>query len=144
MLNIEKYKDEIKAEINKDKTLGCVVNKLMGNTCDDYPKCNHCYLKVFDWLLEEYKCPTLDDKGSILNEEEKKILNGLIEVNKELGNSKFLYVSKLSTNDNYSKCYLYFAFENCNICDTITFYSDTIFSRMEINKQYSLEELGLC
>lgn len=138
MLNIEKYKDEIKAELEKYKTLGCVVNKLMGNTCDDYPKCNDCYLKVLDWLLEEYKEP-------ILNEEEKKILNDLIEVNKKLTNSKFLYVTKLFTNNNnYCKCYLYLTFENCNICDTVAFYSDTIFKRMETNKQYSLEELGLC
>lgn len=63
MLNIEKYKDEIKAELKKDKTLGCVVNKLMGNTCDDYPKCNDCYLKVLDWLLQEYKGPILTDEA---------------------------------------------------------------------------------
>ena len=72
MLNIEKYKDEIKAEIGKDKTLGCVVNKLMGNTCDDYPKCNHCYLKVFDWLLQEYKEP-------ILTDEEREYLSAVIK-----------------------------------------------------------------
>lgn len=63
MLNIEKYKDEIKAELEKDSTLGCVVNKLMGNTCDDYPKCNDCYLKVLDWLLQECKEPILTDEG---------------------------------------------------------------------------------
>lgn len=63
MLNIEKYKDEIKAELEKNKTLGCVVNKLMGNTCDDYPKCNDCYLKVLDWLLQEYEEPILNDEG---------------------------------------------------------------------------------
>lgn len=63
MLNIEKYEDEIKAEIGKDKTLGCVVNKLMGNTCYDYPKCNNCYLKVLDWLLQEYKEPILSQEG---------------------------------------------------------------------------------
>lgn len=68
MLNIEKYKDEIKAELEKDKTLGCVVNKLMGNTCDDYPKCNDCYLKVLDWLLEEYKEPLLSDELKRLKE----------------------------------------------------------------------------
>lgn len=68
MLNIDKYKDEIKAELEKDKTLGCVVNKLMGNTCDDYPKCNDCYLKVLDWLLEEYKEPLLSDELKRLKE----------------------------------------------------------------------------
>lgn len=84
MLNIEKYKDEIKAELNKDKTLGCVVNKLMGNTCDDYPKCNHCYLKVFDWLLEEYKEPILTDEAKsylklILEPSKCTIIQKLVE-----------------------------------------------------------------
>ena len=73
MLNIEKYKDEIKAELEKDKTLGCVVNKLMGNTCDDYPKCNDCYLKVLDWLLQEYKEP-----NPILTKEGKEFLRMMV------------------------------------------------------------------
>lgn len=63
MLNIEKYKDEIKAEIGKDKTLGCAVNKLMGNTCDDYLQCNDCFLKSLDWLLQECKEPILSQEG---------------------------------------------------------------------------------
>ena len=77
-------------------------------------------------------------------EKEKKILNDLIEVNKKLINSKFLYVTKLNTTNNYSKCYLYLTFEKNTMCSTVTFYSDTIFSKMEFNKEYSLEDLGLC
>lgn len=76
MLNIEKYKDEIKAEVEKERTLGCVVNKLMGNTCDYFPKCNYCYLKVLDWLLQEYKEP-------ILTDEEKGYLKNVIEPKKD-------------------------------------------------------------
>lgn len=142
MLNIEKYEKEI-IDIGLSNFGYTKDNKI--KRCADIC-CSDCIFwdnrmcssrKTVEWLASEYKDP-------ILNEEEKKILNGLIEVNKELGNSKFLYVAKLSANDNYSKCYLYFAFENGNICDTVTFYSDTIFSRMEINKQYSLEDLGLC
>lgn len=142
MLNIEKYEKEI-IDIGLND-FGCTKDNEVKrcadiNCCDcifyDNRRCSS--RKIVEWLASEYKC-------SILNEEEKKILNDLIEVNKKLTNSKFLYVTKLPTNNNYSKCYLYLTFENCNICDTVAFYSDTIFSRMEINKQYSLEDLGLC
>lgn len=63
MKNIEKYEDQIKAELKKNNTLGCVVSKLMGNKCDDFPRCNACYLKVLDWILQEYKEPILSQEG---------------------------------------------------------------------------------
>ena len=93
MLNIEKYKDEIKAEIEKDKTLGCVVNKLMGNTCDDYPKCNDCYLKVLDWLLQEYKEPI----KPILTDKDKIIIKDIIKAFEPFG-KKLKYITKYSWN----------------------------------------------
>lgn len=142
MLNIEKYEKEI-IDIGLND-FGCTkdneIKRCADIHCCDCIFCDNrrCSIrKTIEWLASEYK-------DSILNEEEKKILNDLIEANKKLTNSKFLYVTKLSTNNNYSKCYLYLTFENCNICDTVAFYSDTIFKRMETNKQYSLEDLGLC
>lgn len=66
------------------------------------------------------------------------------QVNKKVSNMNLLYVTKIPTINNYSKCYLKFNFEKCNTCDTVTFYSDIIFTRMKVNKQYSLEDLGLC
>lgn len=142
MKNIEKYKEEI-LDIglngfgySKDNE----IKRCADIYCCDCIFCdnNMCSSrKTVEWLASEYK-------DSILNEEEKKILNDLIEVNKKLTNSKFLYVTKSFTKNNYSKCYLYLTFENCNICDTVVFYSDSIFKRMETNKQYSLEDLGLC
>lgn len=136
MLNIEKYKKEI-SDIGLN-TFGYTKDTGV-KRCDcifcDNRRCST--YKIAEWLSSKYKEP-------ILNEEEKKILNDLIEVNKKLTNSKFLYVTKLFTNNNYSKCYLYLTFENCNVCDTVAFYSDSIFKRMKANKQYSLEELGLC
>lgn len=137
MLNIEKYKDEIKAEIEKDKTLGCVVNKLMGNTCDDYPKCNVCYLKVLDWLLQEYKEP-------ILTDEEKEYLKNLI---KHFRN--YIKYIERETEDFYNGEQL----ESINIWMekgdignfTIIPIVETslTFEGMEDKRQYSLEELGL-
>lgn len=142
MLNIEKYEKEI-IDIGLN-SFGCTKD-IEIKRCGDIHCCDCIFCdnrrcssrKIIEWLASEYK-------DFILNEEEKKILNDLIEVNKKLTISKLLYVTKFITNYNDSKCYLCLAFENISICDTVAFYSDTIFKRMEINKQYSLEDLGLC
>ena len=133
MLNIEKYKDEIKAEINKDKTLGCVVNKLMGNTCDDYPKCNHCYLKVFDWLLQEYKEP-------ILTDEAKSYLKLILEP------SKCIAIQKLMNDEEIPRKYKLFCSTDSGYI-AILYKPETkyyeYFKNMEDDKAYTPEELGL-
>ncbi|MCI7157724.1 MAG: hypothetical protein MSC52_09140 [Solobacterium sp.] len=134
MLNIEKYKDEIKAEIEKDKTLGCVVNKLMGNTCDDYPKCNDCYLKVLDWLLQEYKEP-------ILTDEEKVIIKNIIEAFEPFG-KELSYITKERWDCGKNCCFLNFKYGDDNL-GTLTFNQDKLFKGMEINKHYVLGGLGL-
>ena len=133
MLNIEKYKDEIKAELEKDKTLGCVVNKLMGNKCDYFSKCNDCYLKVLDWLLEEYEEPT------ILTNEEKIIIKNILKAFEPFG-KELSYITKERWNGN--RCYLIFEYGNDN-SSTLTFNSGKLFVGMELDKVYTLEELGL-
>lgn len=134
MLNIEKYKEEIKAELEKDKTLGCVVNKLMGNTCDDYPKCNNCYLKVLDWLLQEYKEP-------ILTDEEKVIIKNIIKAFEPFG-KELKYITKRRWCDGKNCCFLSFQYENDSFV-TLTFNQDKLFKGMGINKPYVLGGLGL-
>lgn len=134
MLNIEKYKDKIKAEIEKDKTLGCVVNKLMGNTCDDYPKCNDCYLKVLDWLLQECKEP-------ILTDEEKIIIKNIIKAFEPFG-KKLSYIAKKECYRNTWKHHLVFRYKNDSFC-TPDFKNDELFEGMESDVDYTLEDLGL-
>lgn len=135
MLNIEKYKDEIKAELEKNKTLGCVVNKLMGNTCDDYPKCNDCYLKVLDWLLEEYEEP------SILTDKDKIIIKDIIKAFEPFG-KKLKYITKYSWNFEPKGYYLNFEYKGDDF-DTFNFSGDEFFVEMELDKAYTPEDLGL-
>lgn len=137
MKNIEKYFNKL---VELDSTaIGLVDGKIevcAKINCDECEfKCS--YANFYGWLASEYKEP-------ILNEKEKEILIKLIETNKAIYNTDVLFVEKLSTTNNFSKCYLYIMFENRNSSETITFYSDTIFSRMELNKQYTLKDLGLC
>lgn len=134
MLNIEKYKDEIKAELEKEKTLGCVVNKLMGNRCDDYLKCNDCHLKVLDWLLEEYKEP-------ILTDEEKVIIKNIIKAFEPFG-EKLSYITKKERYGNAGEHYLVFKYTKDSFC-TLSFYEDSLFKGMEIDEAYTLKDLGL-
>lgn len=142
MLNIEKYKDEIKAELEKNKTLGCVVNKLMGNTCDDYPKCNDCYLKVLDWLLQECKEPILTDK-------EKAYLKNVIEPKKD----DITWIRKWcfykGTESEYTAVTVYEKHPTLtslnSLCALLFFIvnEEMSFKGMEVGKTYTLEELGL-
>lgn len=142
MLNIEKYKDEIKAEIEKDKTLGCVVNKLMGNTCDDYPKCNDCYLKVLDWLLQECKEPILTDK-------EKRYLKNVIEPKKDDMTWIRKWCFYKGTESEYTTVTVYAKHPASASPNSLWVLLDFIvteempFKGMELEKAYSLEELGL-
>lgn len=135
MLNIEKYKDEIKAECEKDKTLGCVVNKLMGNTCDDYPKCNDCYLKVLDWLLQEYEEPT------ILTNKEKIIIKDIIKAFEPFG-KELSYITKEVWGSDEKCCYLNFKYGD-DSSGTLTFNGDELFEGMELDVDYTPEELNL-
>lgn len=133
MKNIEKYQDEIKAELEKDNTLGCVVNKLMGNTCDDYPKCNDCYLKVLDWLLQEYK-------GPILTDEEKVIIKNIIKAFEPFDDEIERISKHLTANDD--EYYLVFDCKYSGFNSPI-FTDSELFENMELVKDYTLKDLGL-
>lgn len=132
MLNIEKYKDEIKAELEKNKTLGCVVNKLMGNTCDDYPKCNDCYLKVLDWLLQECKEP-------ILTDEEKEYLSTVIKPFK----NSIQYIGKFKLDDGFQQIRITYEGEHYVSVIELPPFDNDMYKGMVIGKFYSLEESGL-
>lgn len=135
MLNIEKYKDEIKAELEKFSNLGCVVNKLMGDKCD-YPKCNDCYLKVLDWLLQEYKAPVLTEEG-------KAYLSNLLKLY-GLGTCAFQFsLSEVVKNDTYK---LSIADEH-GIIINLAIRQDSemqeLFRKMQFDKVYAVKDLGI-
>lgn len=138
MKNIEKYEDQIKAELKKNNTLGCVVSKLMGNKCDDFPRCNACYLKVLDWLLQEYEEPK-----SILAEKEKIIINNILKAVEPFG-AEVQCIAKYRHGDEPTDYYLNFSYKNSNDSfDTFTFNGNELFVGMEVDELYTLEELGL-
>lgn len=140
MKNIEKYEKELRkygtyfALTNEGKLVSCD-----GFCCRNCAFNGKCTRGRMEWLLEEYKEP-------ILTEEDKKILKDVINVfnsiKKEIVDIRKRHICR--------GCYLYINYVDCDedvSCikthTTLPFNGDKLFKGMELNKSYTLEELGL-
>lgn len=140
MLNAEKYKDEI-AKVGYDFALSdertiikcgedCDKCKFYGDKCKYYDE-DRAKPDKIKWLLEEYTEP-------ILNEDEKKILRGVIEAIKPFTDVKPLI---LRGRRDKTEPYIVLCYGDEDIC--LPTFKDTMFENLEIDKPYGLEELGL-
>lgn len=133
MLNAEKFLEEIK---DLDYNFALKENKIL--KCDSSISCSDCafqgscWLNRTKWLLEEYKEPILNDKDKIII---KDIIKAFEPFGKELS-----YITKERWNENC--CYLIFKYGDDN-SGTLTFNSDKLFVGMELDKDYTPEELDL-
>lgn len=128
MLNIEKYKDDILNAAQADITC-CVIDLFHNGVCPD--NCKDCKKEAMKWLLSEYKEPILDDVekeylSAVIKPFRKKVV--YIKKNKNSSNG-MQYITIVICNDDY----MYFPY----------FDDDTMYKGMEVNKEYSLEELDL-
>lgn len=139
MKNIEKYEEEINKEIANFRDIPCIVKDLKDGGCGESRNCVTCSMEMLHWLSQEYK-------ESILTEEDKKILKDVINVfnsfKKEIVDIRKRHICR--------GCYLYFNYidgdEDASCIETHTtlpFNGDKLFKGMELNKKYTLEELGL-
>lgn len=128
MLNIEKYKDDI---LNTELThINCCVNNL-SNKGICFKNCKECKKEAMKWLLSEYKEPILD-------EVEKAYLSAVIKPFR----SRVKYIVKIISCDEFEQC-IEIAFYN-GYCTYLPYFkANTMYKGMEVNKEYSLEELGL-
>lgn len=139
MLNSEKYKEEINYIIDDDdmpKEVLCNISCYAMNRSCGYPSCNQCKKEVIEWLCQEYKEPLLSDK-------EKTYLKNIIE---PYGNNT-AYVCRFIT-ETLRKEFL-------SICINVDENSinsfeiplihglKTWYKNMVLDKEYTLEELGL-
>jgi hypothetical protein len=140
MLNIEKYKGEIKERMKKPYNLMDLLERLMaektGRDFEDIYITN-----VFDWLSEEYKKPILD-------EVEKKYLNAVIRpfrcdvkfISKEITFIEDRYRIKIITKQSITKQ----SFDGaCQECTILPSFETDMYKGMELGRKYTLEELGL-
>ena len=105
--------------------------KYDGKIVKEYAYTNAAGIKKFlEWLEEEYKPEILTDK-------EKAYLSAVIKPFRE----KVKYIQKCF--DLGSKAYIYIYVKKCGSMIFPTFRKGTMYKGMEVNKKYTLEELGL-
>ena len=135
MIKAEKYKEEIK-DAGYDFAL--IKNKIVA--CDKWSKCTDCEFIAcggcsvprIAWLLEDY--------NPVLTDEEKRILQNIIDALRPLG-KKVKTISKRDFSPSLDE-YLHFTY-NDDSATTTTFDGNKMFVGMKIQKEYTLEELGL-
>lgn len=133
MLNIEKYEEEIKKQILKDRDIPCIARELRDGDsgCGECRNCVTCGLEMLHWLLEEYKEPILDDK-------EKEYLSAVIKPFRKR-------IKSIKKTDYPSKsAFISIAMDKSeHIFLPVFELNNGMYQRMEINKEYTLEDLGL-
>lgn len=132
MLNIEKYKDVVLESLSSCH-LETSLRELYGETVvccphTDCGECKECFLK---WLLEEYRGPVLDDV-------EREFLSATIKPFRK----KIAYIVKAQDFDDGKQC-IRIILQNGDGMHFPYLDDDAMYKGMEVNKEYSLEELGL-
>lgn len=131
MLNIEKYKKEILKYAGNNYSMMCLIYEdiMKKNDCIGY--CSKCKRETIEWLTSEYK-------ESILTDEEKACLKKIIKPKRD----SVIYIRKtafLKGTEN--------EFTNIVIATKGTLEAvatpDMSFEGMKLEREYSLEELGL-
>ena len=132
MLNIEKYKKEVIARLDT-----CQMERMIhditgfnycGSACDH---CTPCAEYVYKWLLSEYKEPILDDA-------EKEYLSAVIKPFRKM----IAYIVKAQDFDDGKQC-IRIILQNGDGMHFPYLDDDAMYKGMEVNKEYSLEELDL-
>lgn len=135
MKNIEKYYDAIKHKLQTTDVLNlyCTVNESRTG-CDDCHEgrnCRECCLKNLEWLNQEYKEPILDDV-------EREYLSAVIKPFRK----KVDHIVKRTSTQ--GEQYIRIVLCNLERMNFPYFNKNTgMYKRMEADRLYSLEELGL-
>ena len=134
MKNLEKYKGIVLKHLSHCD-IETDIRKQGGKAAIDCPhtSCEECQEKFFKWLLEEYK-------ESILNDKEREYLAAVIRpFKKHVCTVCKKYVQSCS-GLNYEYIVVKLGTERWGFPK---FVEGTMYKGMELDKEYSLEELGL-
>ena len=139
MKNIEKYEHEISKLVNGGNSLSCAIAISAGisnGNCFGC-KCSDCHKKCIEWMYLEYKEP-------ILSDDEKDIVRVILDFIHKFG-CTVIDVKKIDIGNCDS--FISIRYENyvIGIDDTISspIINNDKFKGMELNRKYTLEELGL-
>lgn len=132
MLNIEKYENKLReygtsfALTKEGKPVKCD-----GFRCIDCAFGNGCIIKRMNWLLEEYEESILDDK-------EREYLSAVIKPFRK----RIKSIKKTDYPSN--SAFISIEMDKCeHIFLPVFELNSEMYQRMEINKEYTLEDLGL-
>lgn len=135
MLNIERYKEELKK--CKGVALDCQMYQLRkeckeaeSGFCFSNP-CSACREDNIEWLCSEYK-------EQILTEKEKTYLSSVIKPFRDKVKSITKFADTRCTEE-----YIYMVIEGPADACLPRFDGNTMYKGMELNREYTLEELGL-
>ena len=133
MLNIEKYKARLE---NYDKSLDCDIQKIRekckgkNNFCGS-KTCDECRKENMQWLLAE---------AEILDDAEKRYLKGVIRPFRK----KVKHIVKINLCSSPEEQFIRIVIGNLDFINFPNFNKNTgMYKGMEVDKLYSLEELGL-
>ena len=140
MKNIEKYEHEISQLVNEGDDIECAIATAAGivkeNSCSTR-KCKECRKECLEWMYSEYNEP-------ILSDDEKDIVKAMIDIIHEFG-CTVIDVKKIDIGNCDS--FISIRYENpvIGVDDTISspIINNDKFKGMELNRKYTLEELGL-
>ena len=130
MLNIEKYKDIVLENLDACSIDARLRGKMVNGYCKGF-NCEGCGERVIKWLLEEAKEPVLDDV-------EKEYLSAVIKPFRKM----IAYIVKAQDFDDGKQC-IRIILQNGDGMHFPYLDGDAMYKGMEVNKEYSLEELGL-
>lgn len=140
MKNIEKYENEISQLVNKGGSLECSIATVAGIREEKHcfsPVCKECHNKCIEWMCSEYK-------EEILSDDEKDIVRVMLDFLHKFG-CTVIDVKKIDIGNCDS--FISIRYENYVIGTDDTISSPIInndkFKGMELNRKYTLEELGL-
>ena len=135
MLNIEKFADEIKKQITDGDSIACAVQHLRFNY-SNCQLCRACEVDALNWLLQEYKEP-------LITQEDQKILHNIITAYEVFnkGIPSFTKCKAWEKEGGEPKYFIEIHYPGNRVV-TPTFNTE-VFKGMELNKEYTLKELGL-
>ena len=130
MLNIEKYKDIVLENLDACSIDARLPRKFINGYCKGF-NCEGCGERVLKWLLEEAKEPVLD-------EVEREYLSAVIKPFRKM----IAYIVKAQDFDDGKQC-IRIILQNGDGMHFPYLDDDAMYKGMEVNKEYSLEELDL-
>lgn len=131
MLNIEKYKEEILKYSGYQHSLICLIYEDIMKKNDCTGCCSKCKRETIEWLTSEYK-------ESILTDEEKACLKKIIKSERD----SVIYISKKAFLKGTKNEFTNIVIATKGTLEAVATPSMP-FAGMKLEREYSLEELGL-